>query len=374
MRSIRHQACVCHQTLLILHGTPNVYAFYGGGMHILITGGAGFIGANLTANLLQDGYRVTIYDNLSRPGVSHNLTWLRKRFGDARVSLRKGDIRDATQTQSALTDADIIIHLAGQVAVTTSVANPREDFDINALGTFNVLEAARLSGRNPIVLYSSTNKVYGGMEDIAVVEDATRWRYRDLPRGVTEAQPLDFHSPYGCSKGTGDQYVRDYHRIYDLRTVVFRQSAIYGPRQFGVEDQGWAAHFIIATQLKRKMSIFGDGKQVRDLLYIDDLVAAYRSAIERIDHVAGEILNIGGGPDNTISIWREFRPHLDVLNGAPVTDPTFADWRPGDQRVCVLNVDKAQTALNWRPTVDVTRGIEQLWRWVADSRAEIESR
>lgn len=375
MRSMRiYVICLCHQVVLILRGTPNVYVCYGGGMHILITGGAGFIGANLTANLLQDGYRVTIYDNLSRPGVGHNLTWLRTRFGDDRVQIRKGDIRDATQTQSALADADIIIHLAGQVAVTTSVANPREDFDINALGTFNVLEAARLSGRNPIVLYSSTNKVYGGMEDIAVVEDSTRWRYRDLPRGVTEAQPLDFHSPYGCSKGTGDQYVRDYHRIYDLRTVVFRQSAIYGPRQFGVEDQGWAAHFIIATQLKRKMSIFGDGKQVRDLLYIDDLVAAYRSAIERIDHVAGEIFNIGGGPDNTISIWREFRPHLDALNGAPVADPTFADWRPGDQRVCVLNVDKAQTALNWRPTVDVTRGIEQLWRWVADSRAEIESR
>ena len=204
-------------------------------MHIVITGGAGFIGANLAAALLSDGYRVTLYDNLSRPGSSHNLVWLQRRFGD-KVVLRRGDIRDAKSTAEALADADTIIHLAGQVAVTTSVANPREDFDINALGTFNVLEGARASGRNPIVLYSSTNKVYGGMEDIVVVEDATRWRYRDLPRGVTEAQPLDFHSPYGCSKGTGDQYVRDYHRIYDLRTVVFRQSAIYGPRQFGVEE------------------------------------------------------------------------------------------------------------------------------------------
>jgi CDP-paratose 2-epimerase len=342
-------------------------------MHIVITGGAGFIGANLAAALLADGYRVTLYDNLSRPGSSHNLAWLQRSYGD-KVVLRRGDIRDATLTAEALADADTIIHLAGQVAVTTSVANPREDFDINALGTFNVLEAARAGGRNPIVLYSSTNKVYGGMEDIVVVEDATRWRYRDLPRGVTEAQPLDFHSPYGCSKGTGDQYVRDYHRIYDLRTVVFRQSAIYGPRQFGVEDQGWAAHFIIATQFKRPMSIYGDGKQVRDLLYVDDLVNAYRQAILRIDHVAGEIFNVGGGPDYTISIWREFRPILDALNGSPVVDPAFADWRPGDQKVCILNVDRAMAALQWKPTVNVDQGIERLWNWVAASRDEIERR
>lgn len=343
-------------------------------MHILITGGAGFIGANLTAALLRDGYRVTLYDNLSRPGATHNLAWLTTQFGRDKVVLRKGDIRDATSTAQALADADAIIHLAGQVAVTTSVANPREDFDINALGTFNVLEAARTSGKNPILLYSSTNKVYGGMDDIVVVEDDTRYRYRDLPRGVTEAQPLDFHSPYGCSKGTGDQYVRDYHRIYDLRTVVFRQSAIYGPRQFGVEDQGWAAHFIIATQLGRPLSIYGDGKQVRDLLYVDDLVNAYRSAIARIDDVAGEIFNIGGGPDNTISIWREFHPHLDTLNGRAVATPRFADWRPGDQRVCILNIDKAQQALQWAPQVSTSQGIERLWQWVADSRAEIEGR
>ena len=343
-------------------------------MHILITGGAGFIGANLAAALIRDGYRVTLYDNLSRPGAAHNLAWLTTQFGSDKVVLRKGDIRDAVGTAQALADADAIIHLAGQVAVTTSVVNPREDFDINALGTFNVLEAARTSGKNPILLYSSTNKVYGGMDDIVVVEDDTRYRYRDLPRGVTEAQPLDFHSPYGCSKGTGDQYVRDYNRIYDLRTVVFRQSAIYGPRQFGVEDQGWAAHFIIATQLGRPLSIYGDGKQVRDLLYVDDLVNAYRSAIARIDHVAGEIFNIGGGPDNTISIWREFQPHLDALNGHPVATPRFADWRPGDQRVCILNVDKAQQALQWAPQVSVTQGIERLWQWVADSRAEIEGR
>ena len=343
-------------------------------MHVLITGGAGFIGANLTATLLRDGMHVTIYDNLSRPGSQHNLTWLRRSHGDARVQFRHGDIRDAQMTAQALADADVIIHLAGQVAVTTSVANPREDFDINALGTFNVLEAARLSGRNPIVLYSSTNKVYGGMEDIVVVEDQTRWRYRDVPRGITEEQPLDFHSPYGCSKGTGDQYVRDYHRIYNLRTVVFRQSAIYGPRQFGVEDQGWAAHFIIATQLGRPLSIYGDGKQVRDLLYIDDLVRAYQLAIARIDSVAGHIFNIGGGPDHTVSIWHEFEPLITALNGSPVVKPRFADWRPGDQRVCILNIDKAQHQLGWSPQVSVSAGVAQLWQWVADHHAEIKGR
>jgi CDP-paratose 2-epimerase len=311
---------------------------------------------------------------LSRPGSQHNLTWLRRSHGDARVQFRHGDIRDAQMTAQALADADVIIHLAGQVAVTTSVANPREDFDINALGTFNVLEAARLSGRNPIVLYSSTNKVYGGMEDIVVVEDQTRWRYRDVPRGITEEQPLDFHSPYGCSKGTGDQYVRDYHRIYDLRTVVFRQSAIYGPRQFGVEDQGWAAHFIIATQLGRPLSIYGDGKQVRDLLYIDDLVRAYQLAIARIDSVAGHIFNIGGGPDHTVSIWHEFEPLITALNGSPVVKPRFADWRPGDQRVCILNIDKAQHQLGWSPQVSVSAGVAQLWQWVADHHAEIKGR
>ncbi len=341
-------------------------------MHVLITGGAGFIGSNVASALLSDGIRVTIYDNLSRPGSQHNLAWLRRRHGDAKVTVRQGDIRDAQYTAQALADADVIIHLAGQVAVTTSVNDPRADFDINALGTFNVLEAARQSTRNPIVLYSSTNKVYGGMEDLVVVEDATRWRYRDVPHGIDEQRPLDFHSPYGCSKGAGDQYVHDYHRIYDLRTVVFRQSAIYGPRQFGVEDQGWAAHFIIATQLGRPLSIYGDGKQVRDLLYIDDLVRAYRQAIERIDSVAGQIFNIGGGPEHTISIWHEFHPMLTQLHGSAVPAPRFADWRPGDQRVCILNIDKAQQLLGWSPQVSVASGVERLWQWVAEHHDEIK--
>lgn len=231
-----------------------------GDRNYLVTGGAGFIGSNYTERLLSRGESVTVYDNLSRAGSRQNLAWLRSRHGGDSFSLIQGDVRDAALLATAAREADVIVHLASQVAVTTSVEHPREDFEINALGTFNLVEAARLSGRDPIVLYASTNKVYGGMEDTPVVEEATRWAYADLPGGVPETQPLDMHSPYGVSKGCGDQYVRDYHRIYGLRSVVFRQGAIYGPRQFGVEDQGWAAWFLIAAVCGRPITIFGDGK------------------------------------------------------------------------------------------------------------------
>ena len=212
-------------------------------------------------------------------------------------------------------NADVIVHLAGQVAVTTSVTDPRQDFESNALGTFNALEAARLSGANPIFLYASTNKVYGGMEDVPIVEDATRWRYANLPYGCPETQPLDFHSPYGCSKGTGDQYVRDYARIYGLRSVVFRQSCIYGPRQFGVEDQGWLAWMTIAAVTGRQITIYGDGKQVRDVLHVEDLLNAYDLAVEKIDTAAGQIYNLGGGTSNVLAVWTEFGPMLEKLLG-----------------------------------------------------------
>ncbi|MFA5874402.1 MAG: NAD-dependent epimerase/dehydratase family protein, partial [Anaerolineales bacterium] len=229
-----------------------------------ITGGAGFIGSNYVSRLLERGEKVTIYDNLSRAGAPRNLAWLQEKFGEAAFRLTVGDVRDAALLTVSSRAADVIIHLAAQVAVTTSVVKPREDFEINAQGTFNVLEAARLNERKPVILYASTNKVYGGMEDVKVVEDATRWRYSDLPLGCPETQPLDFHSPYGCSKGTGDQYVRDYARIYGLPSVVLRQSCIYGPRQFGVEDQGWVAWMIIAAVTGRPLTIYGDGKQIRD--------------------------------------------------------------------------------------------------------------
>ena len=248
----------------------------------LITGGAGFIGSNYVHRLLKRGEKVTIYDNFARAGAPRNLDWLKQEFGENAFDVVVGDVRDADRIAESAKGADVIVHLAGQVAVTTSVINPRDDFESNAFGTFNVLEAARLSGRNPIFIYASTNKVYGGMEDVELFEEPTRWRYKDLVNGCPETQPLDFHSPYGCSKGTGDQYVRDYARMYGLRSIVFRQSCIYGPRQFGIEDQGWVAWFIIAAAMRRNITIYGDGKQVRDILYVDDLLNGYDLAIEKI--------------------------------------------------------------------------------------------
>src|SRR5512140_703703 len=264
----------------------------------LITGGAGFIGSNYVSRLIQRGEQVTIFDNLSRPGARMNLEWLRETYGDNAFKLITADVRDAKSIQDAARDAAVIVHLAAQVAVTTSVSKPREDFEINAQGTFNVLEAARAARHKPVVIYASTNKVYGGMDDVRVVEQGTRYAYESLPNGASEAQPLDFHSPYGCSKGTGDQYVRDYFRIYGLPTVVFRQSCIYGTRQFGVEDQGWVAWFVIAAVTGHPISIYGDGKQVRDLLFVEDLLDAYDAALQRIDKAAGQVYNVGGGQPN----------------------------------------------------------------------------
>jgi CDP-paratose 2-epimerase len=333
----------------------------------LITGGAGFIGSNYVHRLLQRGEQVTVYDNLSRLGALRNLAWLEESFGKGGFRLEVGDVRDAGQLTDAAREADVIVHLAAQVAVTTSVVRPRQDFEINALGTFNVLEAARLNGRKPVVLYASTNKVYGGMEDVQVVEDKTRWRYADLPLGCPETQSLDFHSPYGCSKGTGDQYVRDYARIYDLPTVVLRQSCIYGTRQFGVEDQGWMAWMIIAAVTGKQITIYGDGKQIRDVLYVDDLLDAYDAAVEKIDRVKGRVYNLGGGPQNTLSIWTEFGPRLEKLLGAKVP-VARRDWRPGDQKVFVADIRKAGADLGWVPKVGVDQGMEQLFEWVGKNK------
>ena len=261
----------------------------------------------------------------------------------------------------------MIVHLAAQVAVTTSVTEPREDFEINALGTFNVLEAARASGTSPAFLYTSTNKVYGGMENLRVAEEESHYRYLDFPLGIPESQLLDFHSPYGCSKGCGDQYVRDYQRIYGIPSVVFRQSCIYGPRQFGIEDQGWLAWFVIAVLTGKPITIYGDGKQVRDVLFIDDLLDAYDLALNNIDRVAGRAYNIGGGPDKTISIWKEFAPMLEKLAGHSI--PTGqGDWRPGDQRIYVSDIRKAKQELGWEPVVTPEEGITRLFEWVKKNR------
>lgn len=331
-----------------------------------ITGGAGFIGSNYVFRLLKRKKKVTIYDNLSRAGAPLNLAWLRSTFGENSFQLIQGDVRDADKLKASAQNADVIVHLAAQVAVTTSVLKPREDFEINAQGTFNVLEAARSSGRDPVILYASTNKVYGGMEDVPVVEDKTRWRYENLPLGCPETQPLDFHSPYGCSKGAGDQYVRDYSRIYGSRTVVFRQSCIYGPRQFGVEDQGWLAWMIIAAVTGRQISIYGDGKQVRDVLHVDDLLDAYDSAIEKIDLVKGKVFNLGGGASNVISIWNEFGPMLEKHLGNSI-NVLRGDWRPGDQKVFVADIRKAGNELGWQPKINVEQGVGRLFQWVKEN-------
>jgi CDP-paratose 2-epimerase len=331
-----------------------------------VTGGAGFIGSNYVYRLLERGEKVTVYDNLSRAGAPRNLKWLQEKFGKKAFELVIGDVRDAGQLAVSARGADVIVHLAGQVAVTTSVVRPREDFEINALGTFNVLEAARLNERNPIFLYSSTNKVYGGMDDVKVVERNGRWEYESLPFGASETQPLDFHSPYGCSKGTGDQYVRDYSRIYGLRSVVLRQSCIYGPRQFGVEDQGWVAWMIIAAVTGKQISIYGDGKQIRDLLHVYDLNDAYDAIIQNIDKVKGEVFNLGGGSENTMSIWTEFGPRLEKLLGKPIP-VVRGDWRPGDQKVFVADTRKAEKMLGWKPKYDVDKGVKQLFDWVNEN-------
>lgn len=333
--------------------------------HYLITGGAGFIGSNYVHRLLARGEKVTIYDNLSR--TKRNIEWLKSEFGENAFDLIVADVRDADRITEAAKTSDVIAHLAGQVAVTTSVTNPRDDFESNALGTFNVLEAARLSGRNPIVLYASTNKVYGGMEEVELFEEPTRWRYKDLVNGCPETQSLDFHSPYGCSKGTGDQYVRDYARIYDLPTVVFRQSCIYGPRQFGIEDQGWVAWFIIAAVMGRAMTIYGDGKQVRDILHVTDLIQAYDLAVEKIDVARGQVYNLGGGPANVMSIWAEFGPKLEAMLGKSL-NPARGDWRPGDQRVFYADVSKAKLELGWEPRISVDEGVKMLFDWVVTNK------
>ncbi|MEN6482239.1 MAG: GDP-mannose 4,6-dehydratase [Anaerolineaceae bacterium] len=333
----------------------------------LITGGAGFIGSNYVSKLLQRGEQVTVFDNLSRSGARLNLEWLRTTYGDKAFQLIKGDVKDAVAVTDAAKNADVIVHLAAQVAVTTSVNDPRNDFETNALGTFNVLEAARASKQKPVVIYASTNKVYGEMEDVGVTEVEDQYSYTDFPEGISENQILDFHSPYGCSKGTGDQYVRDYYRMYGIPTVVLRQSCIYGLRQFGVEDQGWVAWFIIAAITGRPITIYGDGKQVRDILFVEDLLNAYDLAIEKIDISAGQVYNLGGGPKNTISIWKQFGPMLEKLLGKSIP-VAWGDWRPGDQKIYVSSIEKAKNQLGWSPKVNAQQGIERLFKWVNANR------
>jgi len=330
---------------------------------IIITGGAGFIGCNAASRYLRQGHHVVVIDDLSRTGTERNLEWLRPQ---GRLEFCHVDIRDAARIDGIFerhADADLVLHLAGQVAVTTSVSDPREDFEINARGSFNILEAARKARVNCPILYSSTNKVYGGLEDLEVVEDGRVYRLADRPSGVPEEQPLDFHSPYGCSKGAADQYFRDYHRIYGLKTVVLRQSCIYGYRQFGVEDQGWVAWFIIAAELGKPITVYGDGKQVRDVLFIEDLLDAYDAAASRIETAAGRIYNVGGGSENALSLLQLLCFLKEKYSGS--LQYTHADWRPGDQRIYVSDIRRAAAELGWSPRFDVATGVNRLQELVA---------
>jgi len=330
---------------------------------VLVTGGAGFVGSNLVNHLLGEGLDVTIFDAFLRRGSHANVAWLSNKYKGPKLRVVRGDVRDFAAVQAVVQDTGVIYHLAGQVAVTTSLADPRSDFEINTLGTLNVLEAARLTGRQPAIVFSSTNKVYGGMKHIAVEEQTDRFYFRDLVDGISEAQALDFHSPYGCSKGAADQYVRDYARIYGLPTVVFRMSCIYGPRQFGTEDQGWVAHFIISALTGRPITIYGNGKQVRDVLFVDDLVRAFRLAVEKIDRVTGEVFNIGGGRLNALAVWMEFSRFLAQLGNEPTV--SFDDWRPGDQPCYISDIRKAGELLGWKPLIDKETGIRRLQEWVS---------
>ena len=332
---------------------------------ILITGGCGFIGTNASAFYLKKGYRVVSFDNLSRVGAKQNLNWLQKQTGN--FVFIKGDIRNYQSLLIAFKKyrPDFVLHLAAQVTMVTSITNPREDFEINAIGTFNVLEAMRNSKSKAAALYTSTNKVMGELLYLPVKELAKRYIYRDI-KGVNEKFPLDFHGPYGCSKGTGDQYFIDYARIFGLNTVVFRQSGIYGPHQFGIEEQGWLAWFCNALLFNKPVSIFGDGKQVRDVLFVDDVIKAYDAALKNIRKTRGQAYNIGGGLNFSLSIWELF-DILEKLVGQKFNH-SFGPWRPGDQKVYISDISKAKKDFGWQPTISPKEGVRKLYEWISANR------
>ncbi len=334
---------------------------------VVITGGAGFLGANLANRYLNEGHEIVVLDNCSRKGSRENLLWLKQNTHADRLRIIEGDIRlPPEELTTEIEDADALLHFAAQVAVTTSVADPWNDFLVNAQGTLGLLELVRKSkGKKPVFLYASTNKVYGGMEDIGVIEGDDSYAYRDLPKGIGENHPLDFYSPYGCSKGCADQYVRDYARIYGIPTVVFRQSCIYGRRQFGIEDQGWVAWFVIAALLGRPITIYGNGKQVRDVLGVEDLVSAVDMAWNHIETTTGRVYNIGGGPENAISLLQLI--HFLEHEVGPFRSVNFSKARPGDQLVYISDITKAKQDFGWQPNTNWVVGVRRLVEWVREN-------
>jgi CDP-paratose 2-epimerase len=334
---------------------------------VVITGGAGFIGTNLADHLLSGGVPVLIYDNLSRKGSELNLDWLARKHG-AMLRIESGDVRDARRLASSIRESSAVFHFAAQVAVTDSISDPQSDFEVNAGGTLNVLEAIRALRTRPPLLFTSTNKVYGGLRGLKLLRtndgyQPTSSSYHD---GVDETMPLDFSSPYGCSKGAADQYVLDYARTFTLPAAVFRMSCIYGPHQHGTEDQGWIAHFLLRAQVGDPISIYGDGWQVRDVLYVEDLVDAFVRALNAIRDIAGEAFNIGGGPANAIHLMG-LLDQIHKLQGHPC-GVTFGEWRRGDQRFYVSNTEKFSKATGWSPRVSAREGVELLHDWFEQNR------
>lgn len=348
-------------------------------MRLLITGGAGFIGSHLAELYAKRGSDVTVFDNLLRAkllgkgykNTKYNWNYLKRHDN---VKLIKGDVTNSKQLREAYKDIDAIIHTVAQTAVTTSLTDPQTDFMINALGTFNVLEAARNLSKKLVIIYCSTNKVYGSnVNKIKVLEKETRYIFEDkFKKGVPETFPIDLceHTPYGCSKLAGDLYTQDYGKTYGLKTAVFRMSCIYGPRQFGVEDQGWIAWLAIATMTGKPITIYGDGKQVRDILYIDDLIYAFDAFLQRKNQLSDGVFNIGGGPENTLSLL-ELLDLLEELTGKR-SKINFSNWRPSDQKVYISNISKAREKLGWTPKTNPHEGVKRLVNWVLENKQLFE--
>lgn len=342
-------------------------------MKLLVTGGCGFLGSNLAASALSQGIELCVFDSLYRHGSQKNLEWLRQQGGFEFVH---GDIRNANDVQRVVgrIKPDAVFHLAGQVAMTTSIADPRLDFEVNALGTLNLLEAIRIYSPESTIIYSSTNKVYGDLEQYRYRETASRYVCVDMPNGFGEQTPLDFHSPYGCSKGAADQYLRDYHRIFGLKTVVFRHSSMYGGRQFATADQGWIGWFCqMASETrtgrrKHPFTISGNGKQVRDVLHAEDMISLYFSALRHVETAAGEVFNIGGGIDNSLSLLELFE-----LLQKEIQQPLIYSRLPpreSDQRVFVADIAKAESLLGgWKPQISAAAGVAKMFAWVSESMA-----
>ena len=339
---------------------------------VVILGGAGFIGSNLAHHLLENSdAKVHVFDNLSRPGVRYNLESLQKAAGNSgRLQITVGDVRDAVMVDRVLRHATEVYHFAAQVAVTTSICDPRLDFEVNLMGTFNVLEAVRRHGRTPLLFYTSTNKVYGAMPARKVVLKGRRWEY-ESGAGIGEDEPLNFHSPYGCSKGAADQYVHDYGRIYGIPTVVFRMSCIAGPRQYGNEDQGWVAHFLYSALANAPVVVYGDGCQSRDVLDVDDLVRAIEAVRENQGATAGQIYNVGGGPQNSTSLV-ELIDHIETMTGRRLQYQT-AKARPGDQLVYVTDTSKLKRDTGWEPRLSVGQTLARIYGFWKRHRELFES-